>query len=394
MYSDEIEKLKYMRDRIASSMVAAEILPDRITIDKRLADIDTKLALFQHTDIKEGDVFDVKRFNADFLAVYQDLLILYKLVYEYSVKKYNDTKAYIDAHLTQMETYANKYSRKAEFEAGGVSTGKTIFFQGNGFSPVVSNFYCSYDLGKVEVNKGSKITFHIAGRDFDIKDVTFYLNDTSCSAYSLNHDYIDVPGEAAYRQIRYELPEDVIRNSTFPMEISGFTPAINNKYVIYGGRNKICHVDGAIESYYEKEKEQAIALTRPKGKVSFYVVGATYIDMDFAHELLSQNFAGTSIPAPSGHQLVTFEYSAENFAFNINTDGIIYAVCRRGVVKNDTLYYPQADPDIFDFRIEEYAGKDAETKKLSVKIRQMNNKEPYIEMIAVKEQSLFDEVDP
>jgi hypothetical protein len=56
------------------------------------------------------------------------------------------------------------------------------------------------------------------------------------------------------------------------------------------------------------------------------------------------------------------------------------------------LYYPQADPELFDFRIEEYAGNDFETKRLKVKIKQLYSSEPYVEMIAVKEQSIFSEV--
>lgn len=392
MYCDEIEKLKYLRNRIASSMVAIEMLPDRIAIDKRLADVDTKLALFQHIDVKEGSAFDVERFNTDFMAIYQDLLIIYKLVYQLSIKNFNNTKAYIDTHLSQLEAYAARYSRKAEFESGGVATGKTVFFQGNGFAPKTSGFYTEYDLGDIQVNKDSEVTFHIQGRDFDIKDVTFYLDDMRCTPYSLYHDYLKIPGETKYTQMQYELPNDIIRNSTFSMQIPGFTPAINNKYMIYGGRDKICNIDGTLEYFYDKDKEQAITPTQSKGKISFYVIGASYIDMDFTHKLLSQNFAGTSIPAPSSHQLITFEYSAENFSFNVNTDGVIYAVCRKGIVKDNVLYYPQADPELFDFRIEEYAGNDFETKRLKVKIKQLYSSEPCVEMIAVKEQSIFSEV--
>lgn len=391
-YYDEIEKLKYMRDRIASSMVAAEILPDRIAIDKRLQDIDAKLALFQHINVKEGTLFDVERFNSDFMAIYQDLLILYKLTYEASVKRFNDTKAYIDTHLTQLEAYADRYSRKAEFESGGVATGKTIFFQGNGFSPQTSGFYTILDLGDVEVSKGSKVTFHIDGRNFDINDTVFTLGDMHCTAYKVAHDYVEIPGEAKYNLLQYDIPDDIVRNSTFPIQLPNFTPAINNRYVIYGGRDKITNTHSSLEYFYEKDKEQPVTLEEKTGRVSFYVIGATYIDMDFTHERLSQNFAGTSIPAPQKHQLVTFEYNAENFSFNVNTDGIIYAVCRCGAVKDTTLYYPQADPELCDFRIEEYGDNDKVSMPLQVKIKQLYSSEPYVEMVAVKEQSLLDEV--
>ncbi len=391
-YYDEVEKLKYMRDRIASSMVAAEMLPDRIAIDKRLQDVDAKLALFQHIDVKEGTAFDVERFNLDFMAIYQDLLILYKLTYEASVKRFNDTKAYIDTHLAQLEAYADRYSRKAEFESGGVATGKTIFFQGNGFSPQTSGFYTILDLGNVEVSKGSKVTFHIDGRNFDIDDTVFSLGDMRCKAYKVSHDYVEIPGEAKYNLLHYELPEDIVRNATFPIQMPNFTPAINNRYIIYGGRDKITNVYTSQEYFYEKDKEQPITPNERRGRVSFYVIGATYIDMDFTHERLSQNFAGTSIPAPQNHQLVTFEYDAENFSFNVNTDGIVYAVCRRGVVKDDVLYYPQADPELYDFRIEEYGDNDKISMPLQVKIKQLYSSEPYVEMVAVKEQALLDEV--
>lgn len=391
MYCDEIEKLKYLRDRVASTLIASEILPDRIAIDKRLASVDAKLALFQTDAARMGDEFDARSFNEGFMLIYQDLLILYKLVYRYSVEKFNATKAYIDSHLTSLEDYANRYSRKAEFEAGGVATGKTIFFKGSGFSPDVEGFYSSYDLGEVTVNKGSKVTFHIDGRSFDVKDAIFQLGDMRCSAYSVNHDYLTIPGEPSFNLMYYDLPDDVERNATFPMEISDFTPAINNRYIIYGGKGKISHTDGAYERFYEKDKDISISFAQKRGKVSFFVIGATYIDMDFTHKPLSQNFAGNSIPSPEKHQLVTFEYGAENFAMDLNTDGAIYAVRRTGVVKDDKLYYPQADPELFDFRIEEYGSDNADPLKLQVKLKHYYGVEPYVTMIAVKEQSLFDE---
>lgn len=392
MYLDEIEKLQYLRDRVASTLVAQEVFPDRTAIDKRLADIDTKLALFQYVPVKENDKLDVAKLNNDFMAIYQDLLILYKLVYYFISVKFNRTKSYVDTHLAELEAYADRYSRKAEFETSNVTVGKTVFFQGNGFRPQTANFKTTLDLGKVKVSKGSRVTFHIKGKDFNKEDVVFKLDDMRCSDYSVNHDFLEIPGGASRTTVQCNVPEDINRDTTFPLTSPGFTPIINNKYVVYGGQNKICSTTGNQETFYTKDVNNGITLKERRGRVSFYVLGGTYIDFDFSQAPISQNFVGHNVQGLKERQLITFEYDGSNFSFNFITDGTVYAVRRRGAVKGDTLYYPKADNDIYDFLIEEYSSKDTAEYNLTVTIKQPYLYEPYIEMVAVKESSALDEV--
>ena len=393
MYRDQIEKTKYLRDRIASSMVASSIFPDRIAIDKRLAAIDTKLALYQYTPFLEADKLNTKKFNEDFMAIYQDLLILYKLVYHFTQEKYKETQSYIDTHLCELEAYADRYSRKAEFESNNFSLGDTIFFQGSGFAPNSENYMSVLKLGKVSVNKGSKISFYIDGNGFDINDVQFKLGDLACSAYKVNGDYIKVPGDANYSIYGCQLAEDAVRTGAFPMEMTSFKAISNYRYNIYGGKNKICHAINKVSStFIGKEKNVPLNIGSSKGKISFYIIDGSYINFEFSKEPLSRNFTGTSKQGLSKHQYITFEYEGDDFTFDFITDGIIYATCRKGVVKDDILYYPVADEGISDFRIEEYSGKDEIEYDLSVIIPQRYGWEPMITMVAAKELNTLDEV--
>ena len=396
-YDDEIEKLKYLRNRIASEMVTSGYFPDSISIEKRLAAIDTKLALFDHISVKRSDKFDVKAFNQDFLNAYQDLVILYKLVYKYSITEYESTKAYAAMHLKQLESLADRYERKGEFETNNTALGNTIFFQSNGFDVTTKNHISSYDLGVVDLSPGSKISFYIDGRYFTNDDVTFYLNEGTDSEmsgvpYKINGDYITVPGASQFKTYNYNSPVGENHNAMFVMNVSDtdFMPDMNKRYIIYGGQNCYTASTSTETKYYTKLNGSA-NMNEGVGRISFYVVDGSYISFDFSKKPLSQNFTGYEINNLPSRKKISFEYEGP-FSFDFVTDGTIYATRQLGVVKNGFLYYPDADP-LYKFMIEEYGKFDTTSYDLSMKINQVTYYEPTVTMVAVKELTILNEVE-
>ena len=386
-YKDEILKLKYLRTRIAESLVLSGIYPDHEMLRKRLASVDEKLALFQYVDVDESTLFDTDKFNSDFMAIYQDLLIIYQLVYEFTVENYAKTKAYVEMHMTELEALAQKYESKTKFEIGSTSLGNTIFFKATGIIGETSDYSTLVDFGKINVRNGSKISFHISGNNFENEDVTFYLGNRHCKPYSVAQDYLEIPGTQSYEVYNCEYPDDIIHNSMFVLNNEAFTPSNKNRYIIYGGKDNISVGSKNIVSFVEKTSD-AITLSEDKGKVSFYVINGSYINFDFSKQPLSQNFTGYTVNSLSDHQIITFEYEGP-FSFNYITDGEVYAVKKTGVIKGDSLFYPDGD-NLTTFRIEEYANDDYEQYNLSLLIKHRNTTAPSITMVAIKELSSSD----
>ena len=147
------------------------------------------------------------------MSIYQDLLILYKLVFYFKLNRLENTKTYVETHLSELETLAEIYGRKNDLETGSTSVGKTLFFQGSGFNQNTRNYTTTLDLGQINVVPGSKIAFFISGRYFKPESVRFYMSDFSCTPFTLNRDYIKIPGEPKHRRYKYSFPKDIVRKS-------------------------------------------------------------------------------------------------------------------------------------------------------------------------------------
>lgn len=390
-YDDQIEKVKYLRDRIASSLVRSGIYPDNATINKRLESVDTKLALFQYTNVQESAKFDTEKANTDFLLIYHDLLILYQLVYDYHFKKYEALRAYVDTHLTELETLASKYEFKTNFETANTNLGDTVFFQTSGFDMDIDNSVATIDLGTVSFNKGSKAAFFIEGNYFKNDNVKFYLgNDLMCDPYTIRNNTVTIPGEAAFNTYACTFTDDITKNSMFVLNGTAFTPNQKDRYIIYTGENKVKVTSGSTSTYQDKAANTSLTEYN-SGRVTFYVLNATYITFDMSKAPLSRNFSGYNIDSPATHQKITFEYEGP-FTFNFMTDGDVYAEKATGIIKDNELYYPTAST-FTEYLIEEYTGEDTVDYNLKAVITDCNSEHiPYISMITVKEIDTVSEV--
>lgn len=392
-YDDEILKIRYLRNRIASLMTQREMYPDRADLDHRLQAIDTKLALYKKSTVWIKDKFDVKAFNDGCMLIYHDLVILYQLIYKYSIEHYQETKAYIDTSLEELNNMAARVQAKTRFETDSTPTGDTLFYQGSGFSPSTVNTITYLNLGNITVKRGSKVAFFIDGSYFSREDVVFQLGDSTCSPYSYNHDYVRVPGEVEYSIYDCTMSEDVKRTKAFQLSSNDFTPELKNRYDIYGGKDKIT-VDGGVgKSFYNKETNYSLTVKERKGIVSFYVINGSFIKFSFSTPLTDKNFSDNYVKNLDNHHKISFSFDITKkpdvaFAFDFTTDGTVYATGHTGVVKDGGLFYPEEDNGVYDFRVEEYSGGETTELPLTITIdrgQYATDYEPYITMVAVKQ---------
>lgn len=384
-YADEIEKIKYLRNRIAKSIAASGSYPDRAMVENRLAQIDCKLSLFRYVPAKESKKLDVKYLNESFLNIYVDLLILHRLVYSFYSDKYESTRAYVETHLAELEETARKYERKSVFESTGSSLGKTIFYKGSGFEQTTKNQVSKINLGDIKVTPGANIFFFIEGRYFDPRDVSFELGSMTCTPYSINRDNIKIPGELERKTYDCDFPEDVSKNGMFAIGKDSFQPSASYDYVTYGGKNMLSINTNNKTQFKEKTPETAISLPKIPGKVSFYILGGTYANMSFDKQPEFANFKDNVITTLEDHHKISFQYK-DTTTFDIITDGTIYATKKHGIVKDGQLLYPDSD-DLNTFRVEEYKRGNTISMPLKVTIRQSGEFNPLVHMVAVKEFS-------
>lgn len=379
-YIDEVEKLAYYKEQIMQQLTRVGVFPDMISVNERLADIDAKLSIYRHRQAYSGDEFDTKRFNKEFADIAEDLKIIYKLVYQLSVERYEKIKEFAETHVAEMQSMARKYQNKTRFEIDSTSLGSTIFFQANGFNLSYGNGTATINLGSIEAMKGSKLACIFDAENVAPENVVFSFDGKNCSPYDLNRDFFTVPGTVTNRFCEYTVPDGEMVNTAHIMNIKEFEPDADNKYVIYAGKN--CIRDEY--QFIEKQENTPITLSVP-GEVEFYILGGTFINFDFSQQPLSKNFSGTSITNLKSVHKIIMEHG-EGFTFNYVTDGTVYAKRAIGTMRDGKLYYPYGD-GVSDFRIEEYYAEDKEQySNVKVTVSGIKDDTPLtINNIAIKE---------
>ena len=208
MYKDIENKIIYYENMIINEFVKTGIYPNNNLIKSRLNDIDTRLSIFRHTIVKEGSSFDTKQFNKNIDYIYNDLKILYKILYEITVEEYNNLRQYIQTHLVEMQEYANTYLEKANLEAYSTSLGKTILFKDRNFSLDYNDTDQIISLGQIELEDACKILCIINISNIDYGNVILNLYDGAntykCSIYNYNNDSTITSSN----NNNYELPEE------------------------------------------------------------------------------------------------------------------------------------------------------------------------------------------
>ena len=385
MWIDEVEKLKYYKERIMQELTRMGVYPDTIAVQEQLDNYDAELAIFAHRYTVAGAEFDVNTFNQEFAAIAEDLRIIYRLVNELAIKRYEELKEYAETHLAELRAMAQKYNAKTKFEIDSTSLGETVFFQASGFDTTIDNTTAKITLGDIEVHKGAQLACIFDGEDIKQENVVFSLGGKNCSPYGLNHDMLKVPGEMSKNIYRYEVPEGEVINSSHVLNVENFTPSTENSYMIYGGKDMVA---GRYD-YYKKIEGTPLEFCG-QGRISFWILDGSFINFNFSKAPKTSNFNGVSVTKLKKHHKIVMEYD-KGFAFDFVTDGTIYATRSQGMITKGKLYYPNGD-NVRDYYIEEYtANSKTKLSGSTVTISGLKSDSPLkINTIAIKETIALD----
>lgn len=395
MFRDQKEKLTYYRARIVKDLIRKGIYPDDDTVKDLLEKIDDSLAILQYIPVREGDIFDAKKVNEDITRIYQDLVILYKLVYDISIKQYEELRVYCEAHLNELQGLADRYRYKTRLETSATYIGDTIFYQNSGYRLTRNNDIITIDIGEISAEQQSKLSMIFDCPDISQENVIFYLTDKTtgkvytCSPYDYNKDFFVVPGTLSKTTYTYNVQSKIRSAFVCTPEALAGKISKDHKYKLYGAKG--CISLGYLNKVFA-EKLTGIPVEFSDSNVcTFWIVDGTYATFNFSETPTNKNFEGYEIKQLSEHHKIIIEHNAA-MSFDFITDGTIYATHYDGRVQDNNLVYPALDR-INDVFIEDYAVGDKNKYDVKIVVGPISNGEiPVINCIAIKQLSSLEEV--
>lgn len=386
-YKDVLLKTQFYKDRIVNEMIKKGIYPREDLINERLQNIDRFLALFKHEDVVSGKKINVEKFNEEYKLIQQDLIFLYRLVYEVAVKEYEYIRSYTHAHMSELESLAKRYRLRSDFEIGSASLGETIFFQESGFEIENKDEYLYFNLGEIHPKKGSTLAFLFQAEGVSAEDVVFGLVDGANQIhYVMPHNYMQdvfyVPGSLSTKTYESTLQEDVIINSSFELISEDLEPDKQFEYHIFGGKDKVTVKDETGE-YLMAVDDNNNFYVASEGIAEFYIYRGTYAKFTFNKAPIQTNFNGTMIDNLHPYHKIYIKADG-GFGFSIMTDGIVFSTKDKGQIRDGKLFFPRKT-DARDFLIEEVMPGEVTEYQAFMKLYNSNEALPEVDYIAVKE---------
>ena len=357
---EDIElKIKYYKERIVKEYIEKGIYPNNNLIQSRLNNIELRLSIFKSPQIIEGSLFNVEEFNKCLNEIYNDLTILYTLLYNITVLEYNELYNFINTHIQELSEISNMYLKRAELENYSTALGKTLIFKNKNFNININNNTTIIDLGELTLYDGMELVCIADINNANQEDIIFKLkeNDTSnilaCNSYTYNHDFLIIPGELKKEEYEITLDESLIINNIFELPIASTNTKIGN-YITLAGKNKILYKKANKNGEIIEEKPIEIneLIFDSHSYIDFYVINCTGIRFRFNKEPLSTNFNTSTNKIENLDYIHHFFIECdENFSFDFELDnGTVYALKENTIIDKDKFYF-SGQIDVKDFLI-------------------------------------------
>lgn len=392
MYKDIAEKYKIQKELIIQRFVDRGIYPSDQLIKSHIDNIDLSLPLLYVEEAIPGVCFDAELYNKLVNSIYMDLKILYKILFELTVKDYTLTKAYCDTHLEDLERKVNFYLSKSTEEVASTSIGKTIYFKSDSFDIKQNNASTIIYLGDIEITNGSDISCFITGNGLNLSHIIFSLTaDQSyyVTPYNVNNDFFKEPHEQSIKLIPYTPTKTITSDAIIPMQVEDLNS--DNVYTILGGKNLITVKQfGELTKQVYKNAPTSFNMMgfNEKSYIDFYVIGGKSISFRLNKTPVSTNFPIQNEKISLTNYIEHFFIECDaGFAFDFELDGgTVYASKEKGIIKDKKLYYPKST-QINDFLIIEQGCSNKTKYSVTCEITDNNYSVSNIDTIYIKELS-------
>lgn len=352
LYLDEIEKIKFYKQRITDQLLSYGIIANKEQVQKRLSEIDLKLAVFSQAYIQSGSSFSVDTFNKQKQDIYEDLTILYMLLYRLAQDRVEKARIRLRYGLDDLRTKVGRFQYLVDAQTVSVY-GETVFHQASDFVQEYVNGQVIVDLGPVTVSSGTYLAPMIASDELNIEDVSFIFvnaddSEIKASAYNYAKNYVKVLGNYQLSMQTFQNQDKTFGTNLIP---AGENLSPEDRYNLFLNQDQIRVRSLENTEFGYKTKTPEIYYTaNEREEISFYVYGASRIQLASVGEIEYKNFAGDEIIAPKQRQKIILR--GGHFSFDIKTDGIIYADKISAQVQNGQLKIDQDFENIEDYTVE------------------------------------------
>ena len=393
-YTDIVLKLKFYKEQIIKEFMEQQVFPNNELINNKLKNIDMHLSIFKENDVIPGHNFDVKEFNESIKIIYNDLKILYELLYIIKVKKFNDLQQFISSYLNELNSVVDKYKKKTDFENSSTTLGKTLLFQNNSFTITNNNSTTIINLEDIQAIPATTIACIANINNIKPDNLIFQITDIetekvyNVGAYNNDGSTLLLPGNKKISQTEITIPEEQKINGSLLLDINQDISS-NNEYVILGGKGKLFINNKNNDNTYEI-KDVPIGTTAysfDEGTyINFYVLNGNSIKFNFNKKPLAANFPLEKQEINNLDKLQHFFIEcSKDFVFSIEIDkGEIYAIKENGIINSNKLYYAGSDI-IRDFNVITYQYNEPKTFKTAIKIYNDNSNNYDVESIIIKQ---------
>lgn len=352
LYLDEIEKIKFYKQRISDKLISYGMAANKEQVQQELDAIDLKLAIFSQAYINSGNHLSVKEFNQQKEDIYQDLIILYRLLYHLAQERVEKARIRTRYLLDDLRTEAKQFQYLVDAQTVSVY-GKTVFNQANNFDQKYKDGQIIINLGPITVSSGSYLAPIFVSDEVDPENVTFIFTDETgneirTGTYNYAKNYMKVIGNYKLSTTYYEYQDKTFGKNFI---VTSQEAKAECQYNLFLNRDQIL-VKDLIHSKlsYKKKEPELYYTTTEKEEISFYVYGASYIQLHQVGNIEYKNFTGSEILTPKQRQKIVLR--GEKFSFDIKTDGMIYAEKVQAIVQNGQLQISQNFENISDYTVE------------------------------------------
>lgn len=391
-YKDMYKKFCFHKEEAIKSLLKQGIYPEDDVVEKIIANIDSRLALFKQYVFMPGKKVNVQELNHSLDMIHKDLEFLYEIVIDIYNNEYSKLTTYIESHLSYLEALVDKYEKRTQEETNSTTFGKTLFFESNSFDIETNDNRTTIDLGEIELLSGTTIACFANVNNTESQDIAFSFEaedsnkDFNTLAYNYNNTKAVVPGELSVNIKDLELNKDF--NVTDSVRINANNLNQNNDYKIMGGKGYILvkNLETMTDYLYEMPSFETTLSIPFRAHISFYLIDGDEFEYIFNTRPIHTNFSlSNSKVRLTNENKYAFMETPANFTFGISLmEGEIFAVKENGVIKDNALYY-YGNKDVKTLQIREYVRDNTVKYKAKVTIESNDISHLNIDSIYIKE---------
>ena len=387
-YQEDALKLEYYKTEMIKEMARLGMSPNQLGITQRLAFIDEKLSVYRYSANKSGQQIDTKALKSAFNAIAMDLVVLYQAIINYRRSELKELKEFVEAKLSSMEKAADQYEVALSNDLACSALGKAIYIQTSNYNWSYRNGLFTLLLPNIKTSQNKALYFFLGAEEETRENalLSFTMDEESYAAMPFGDATRAVKTTKADNTKTYNFTKNTeLSSGSILINCDGLAVDKDKRYTILAGKNYCLQDVGLTQQEIHCNMHESIP-SDVNSEFSFTVYGGTYLRIDTSAAPIWSNLDTNKEVAIKKLQEVKFSMPL-NSAWQIMSDGTVYAYSSTGVIEENKLYCPSSKAgNMTDFLVlEKEEDKVITLSDIKVTIASGTAEFPLINYIAIKE---------